>query len=214
MLWSSQGFRLTSRGTVANRRPAYQGGSLVNAEGFDRLTVYWRSLQERAGGAVPARAQFNPADVVPILPFIYLLERKRPDYIEVRLCGTALDEISGVSITGHNYLDVCPPEDRDLYMTVTHQTLAVPCAVRLTRDVTFLNGRTYQLTSLGFPLADADGLPRFSVGVMLSNRILRRQDMYNGAVLRSDLKNLEYIDIGYGTPKGGSADADKSVNPE
>ncbi len=212
MLWSLQGFRHISRGTVANRRPANQGGSLVNAEGFDRLTVYWRSLQERAGGAVPSRAHFNPADVVPILPFIYLLERKRPDYIEVRLCGTALDEISGVSITGHNYLDVCPPEDRDLYMTVTHQTLAVPCAVRLTRDVTFLNGRTYQLTSLGFPLADANGLPRYSVGIMLSSRILRREDMYNGTVLRSVLKNLEYLDIGYGTPADRPAAVEGSLN--
>lgn len=176
------------------------GHSLVSTKDFDRFATYWRTLQKASWAAIPLRSQFDPAQIVQILPYVYMLERKSPKNILVRVCGTALDQISGTSITGRNYLDVCPKEDRQLYAELTHQVLAKPCAALLERDVTFLNNKTFSLTSQGFPLADADGIPRYTVGLMIPNRTMRTNDMQNGTVLSSRLKKLTYIDVGFGVP--------------
>lgn len=205
MLVYTKGLLKDDLGLHVNGRLQHQGETSVGAGGFDRLTAYWHSLQAQADGGVPLRSQFNPSHIVQLLPFVFMMERERPDVIRVRLCGTALDEISGTSITGHNYLDVCPPEDRQLYQGMMHQVLAFPCAVRLSRDITFTNRRTYSLTSLSYPLCGKDGLPRFTIGIMLPSRVLQSSDLRNGPVLKSVLKKLDYIDIGFGVPAARSA---------
>lgn len=200
MLW--QGFRnATVIGYCARPQLAMKGTSVVGVEGFDQLTQYWHGLMAQADGQVPPRAMFNPADIVPLLPNIYLLERLSADHIDIRLCGTALDEITGVSITGMNYLAICPQEDRDVYREVMHNTLAVPCGAILEREVTFENGKVFHVRSQGFPLADGQGIPRFSIGLMLPLAVMRVTDMENGPVLRSVLKRLDYIDLGFGVPQ-------------
>ena len=178
-----------------------RGRTVVGVEGFDQLTQYWHGLMAQADGQVPPRAMFNPADIVPLLPNIYLLERLSADHIDIRLCGTALDEITGVSITGMNYLAICPPEDRNVYREVMHNTLAVPCGAILEREVTFENGKVCHVRSQGFPLADEKGIPRFSIGLMLPLAVMRITDTENGPVLRSVLKRLDYIDLGFGVPE-------------
>lgn len=200
----SLGFQIANvRGRCAASRLALKGTHVVGVEGFDQLTQYWHGLKARADGQVPERSLFNPADIVPLLPNIYLLERISADQVDVRLCGTALDEITGISITGMNYLAVCPPEDKPVYREVIHQTLAVPCGAVLEREVTFENGKIFLLRSQGFPLADAGGIPRYSIGMMLPLAVMRVMDMKNGPVLRSVLKRLDYIDLGFGVPEKG-----------
>ncbi len=185
-------------------RPGVVAGdhNLVKSEDFGRLASYWRDLQAASDAAIPLRRQFNPADIVRLLPHIYLLERKSADNIQVRISGTALDELSGFSVTGHNYLKVCPREDRQMYANLTHHVLSVPCGAILVRDVTFLNERTYGLTSHGYPLADDNGIPRYTVGLMLPNRIMSASEMNNGAVLSSRFRTLKFMDLGFGVPEG------------
>lgn len=173
---------------------------MSSVDDFDRLTSYWRGLQARAGGAMPTRVQFNPADVTRLLPFIFILERKGPGVINVRLCGTALDDLSGVAITGRNYLDVCPDEHRQIYETLTHLILAVPCGMKFDREVTYENSRILSLTSLVLPLADSNGLARYVIGMMKPARVLKITDLYNGKALKAELRNVTYIDIGFGLP--------------
>ncbi len=175
---------------------------MSTVDDFDRLTSYWRGLQAQAGGAVPSRVQFNPADVKRLLPFIFILERKGPGVMHVRLCGTALDDLSGFTITGRNYLDVCPDEHRQLYETLTHVVLAVPCGMKLDREVTYENGRMLPLTSLLLPLADSSGLARYVIGMMKPARVLQKIDLYNGKAQKAELHNVTYIDIGCGLPAG------------
>lgn len=173
---------------------------MAEVSAFERLTAYWRRLQDETGGDVPARSGFNPARVVQILPHIYLLKQIDQATIEVRLCGTAIDELSGVPITGKNYLDVCLPEERDYYRLVIHQSLASPCAMKLAQDVTYASGRNLTLVSVAYPLADDDGIPRFLVGVTVPTQELRSNELRNGPIVRSISKRLEYVDIGFGVP--------------
>lgn len=197
----SWGFRnAEANGRCASPFLATKGIAVVGIAGFDQLTQYWHGLKAQADGQVPRRPLFNPADIVPLLPNIYLLERISADHVYIRLCGTALDEITGVSITGMNYLAVCPPEDKPVYREVIHQTLAQPCAAILEREVTFQNGKIFHVRSQGFPLADENGIPRYSIGLMIPLAVMRVSDMKNGPVLKSVLKRLDYVDLGFGVP--------------
>jgi hypothetical protein len=64
--------------------------------------AYWMSL---AGGAAPERRLLDPAAIVPILPFLLLVEfEDAPFRVRYRLTGTKVDEMTGMNITGR-YLD-------------------------------------------------------------------------------------------------------------
>ncbi|HEY4161759.1 MAG TPA: PAS domain-containing protein [Dongiaceae bacterium] len=64
--------------------------------------AYWESL---AAGAVPERRLLDPAAIVPILPYLLLIEfEDDPFRVHYRLTGTKVDEMTGMNITGR-YLD-------------------------------------------------------------------------------------------------------------
>jgi len=174
---------------------------MVSADSFDQFTVYWKTLQAAADGPLPVRSQFEPAKILALLPYVYLLEHKSPEEMMVRLMGTALDEISPVPITGRNYFDVCPPEDVTFYREINRYLRALPCASLVVRDITFDNGKTYTLSSLGYPMADEDGMLKYSIGLLLPCRQFKSDEKDNGGVARMVLRDLTYIDIGFGVPE-------------
>lgn len=66
------------------------------------LRRYWE--QKRGAGAMPARRDMNPAELVPHLPSVFLFNVHAPassagDF-DIRLMGTALDDLFGRSMTG------------------------------------------------------------------------------------------------------------------
>jgi hypothetical protein len=76
--------------------------SVSRAGGIAELGAYWRSL---AGGCTPARAQIEPAAIIPLLPYIYLTELSTdPFRVYFRLSGTATDIWNGITLQGR-YLD-------------------------------------------------------------------------------------------------------------
>lgn len=66
---------------------------------------------ERGAGDIPDRADFDPADLKPLLPNIFLVDVEHaPFRIRYRLVGTRATEVTGFDITGH-YLDELLPSD-------------------------------------------------------------------------------------------------------
>jgi len=62
------------------------------------LGSYWDGL---AGGAVPERSQVDVAAIVPLLPFLMLIEvEPEPFLVRYRLTGTKIDEWVGINVTG------------------------------------------------------------------------------------------------------------------
>lgn len=173
---------------------------MVVAVQFEQFTKYWKSLQAVATGDLPVWSQFSPGKITALLPYVYILEHRSPEEMHVRLIGTSLDEVSGVAITGMNYLDVCPPQDAPVYKEVTKHVFARPCASLLVRDVMFESGKTYTLSSLGFPMNNTEGKPQITLGLMLPSRQFKSDDSNNGGVASSVLRSLSYIDIGFGVP--------------
>ena len=69
---------------------------------IEALHRYWHG---RAGGLAPQRSDIEPADIKPLLPFLYIV-RYEHDPFRVRyiLTGTEADRWNGFSLTGR-YLD-------------------------------------------------------------------------------------------------------------
>jgi hypothetical protein len=68
-----------------------------------KLHDYWQS--KRAGRALPDRADIDPAELKPLLPYLIVAEVVEPPFrIRYRLIGTKIAAVSGLDFTGR-FLD-------------------------------------------------------------------------------------------------------------
>ncbi|GAB2176091.1 PAS domain-containing protein [Dongia sp. agr-C8] len=69
---------------------------------IEALHRYWNS---RAGGLAPQRSDIDPADIKPLLPFLYIVTYERdPFRVRYILTGTEADRWNGFNLTGR-YID-------------------------------------------------------------------------------------------------------------
>jgi hypothetical protein len=69
---------------------------------IEALHRYWNS---RAGGQAPQRNDIDPADIKPLLPFLYIVAYERdPFRVRYILTGTETDRWNGFNMTGR-YVD-------------------------------------------------------------------------------------------------------------
>ena len=65
-----------------------------------QLAEYWLSL---GGGMAPDRSLLEPGALIPLLPYILLIEfEDTPFRVRYRLTGTKVDEMTGMNITGRH----------------------------------------------------------------------------------------------------------------
>ncbi len=166
---------------------------------FEAFRAYWMHLQREVGG-VPPRSAFDPNQIRDLLPFVSLIERRPPDELHVRLAGTAIDGFSPTPLTGRNFLDYCPPEDRQRYWDAATAIVQVPCGLSLKRDVTFRDGRTHKLSSCTLPMKDAVG----EIQYLLTMTAMRRDGTGSlppeGEYVAIRHYHAEFFDLGYGIP--------------
>ncbi|WP_286828776.1 MULTISPECIES: PAS domain-containing protein [Kordiimonas] len=174
--------------------------SSLNAAGkFEALLAYWLRLKEEEGG-VPRRSNLNPVAIRDLLPFVFLMERRAPDDLLVRLSGTALDAISPMPMTGANYLDLCPDETRDMVADMVTTVLTTPCGHRFKREATFQNGKSHEITTLSLPMTSEQGECRYIVGVSASKTDLMPTNIQPGKYVAVKVLQSEFVDLGYGLP--------------
>lgn len=84
--------------------------SLVQSSRIHRLHAYWC---EKAGGGMPARAEFDPVDVRELLPNLMMVDvLGQPPRFRYRLVGTRVAQYTGFDFTGR-YLDEMVFQGRD-----------------------------------------------------------------------------------------------------
>jgi len=179
-------------------------------EAFDEFHDYWNQLllarraDERPAlgeGPVPLRQAFNPMKVRRQLPHVYIGEWISPDVVEVRLSGTALDAAVGHPLTGKNYLEYFPREDRPFYSAVFENIIKRPCGLKMMRTLTLSSDRRHQLRSLSFPLANKEGVPCYIVGMTNVVRDFHQGSLDGVEHPKSELHSINLIDIGAGVPQ-------------
>ncbi|WP_262694462.1 PAS domain-containing protein [Kordiimonas aquimaris] len=172
----------------------------------DYLTFlqYWKQTCEASDGKIAERHLFRPSGIAYLLPHVFLLEVIPPEMLEVRIAGTALDMLSAKTLTGNNFLDVCPPHERDIYWDVMQEILRVPCGSMITREVTFRDDQTYTMKSLKFPLIDKSAGRQFIVGLLGITNLDQTMPRPKGGAARSKITDQHYVDVGYGAPQSHS----------
>lgn len=168
---------------------------------YSLFSDYWHSLPRDQSSLLPKRSVMNPALITRLLPFVFMLHAKADMVLDVRLSGTALDAISMQPMTGRNYMDICPPNEKEMYWHTMKLVREQPCGLMILRDVMFRDGRVFRLRSLNFPMLDEEGEAVFLLGLMASERMQHRfDDAPAGESVSSALLKLEAIDIGNGMP--------------
>ncbi len=74
------------------------------------MLEFWKGLC--GGREMPARADFSPADMVSLLPYIGLVDvEHNPQRFRARLAGTGIVEETGIDLTGVYYDQMPSPEE-------------------------------------------------------------------------------------------------------
>lgn len=74
------------------------------------MLSFWNNL--RGHRDMPARSDFSPEQMVPMLPYVSLIDVERdPQRFRIRLVGTGIVAESGVDLTGKYYDELQNPEN-------------------------------------------------------------------------------------------------------
>ncbi|MDF1722273.1 MAG: PAS domain-containing protein [Minwuia sp.] len=74
-----------------------------------RLLRYWRRFADH--GRLPSRTDIAPADMIPLLPWLLLVDVVGPDSYRYRLVGTGIVEHVGFDATGMDVGEAYPGAD-------------------------------------------------------------------------------------------------------
>lgn len=134
-----------------------------------RLFHYWSG--KKAGRDLPARQDIDPVEIGPeILPHIMLTDVLENGRLRYRLAGTAVEAVTGQSLSGHYLDELLRPPYRDYILALYSEAIEKRCAL-YTESLYPLHGtQPERLTKrLMMPLASEDG----AVMMVLSGQIFK-----------------------------------------
>jgi hypothetical protein len=75
---------------------------IITSDRIRRLVAYWQA--RRGDGAMPLRADIDPAEIRDLLPNIVMIDIEQPFRVRYRLVGTKVVDFNQIDFTGR-YLD-------------------------------------------------------------------------------------------------------------
>ncbi len=175
-------------------------GSLENATA---LTVafarYWLSLP--TVDLIPSRRQFEPERIPGLLANLVIHELVSPDYLKLRLVGTAVVDDYGQEITGRNYLDFVDESRRAKASRAIFLVCEQPAAMLVHLRSVATNGMVLTRESIAFPMRDDSGTA--TLVYFCSNPAVERKTFVDArdALKVMNVLDRQYIDIGAGVPE-------------
>ena len=159
---------------------------------------YWLSLAP--DDLVPNRSDFSPERIPGLLSNLVIHELIAPDFIKLRLVGTAVVDDYGQEITGRNYLDFVEPERRAKASKAIFNICEQPCGMLVYLQSISESGNLLSRESIAFPMRDDDGDARLVY--FCSSSAPERTAFFDE---RDELKVItvrdrRFIDIGAGLP--------------
>jgi hypothetical protein len=126
------------------------------------LRHYWES--KRAGRSMPDRDDIDPADLIPLLPHLMIVEAEpQPFRVRYRLAGTKVVEMNRIELTGR-YLDELVGNGTNyamLGLDAYRRAWSQECPVYGTYDWPAASGAIYEVEFAIFPLALAGTAGQF-----------------------------------------------------
>lgn len=167
----------------------------VNLE-FARLWHGWRGDR-----LLPRRADIELDALRRMLPLVVMIEYRSPDEAIVRVAGSRLRDFLGYELTGANYIDLAPVEDRAVRSYRCWAVATRPCGSRLVYDHRLESGRVAQSEVVSLPLdADQAGSPRMTLANIAP---LTPRDPNSEGPAGTQIEvatTFAFLDIGAGVP--------------
>ncbi len=167
---------------------------------FSDLIECWQSMPKE-GGHAPLKTQFRPSALRRLMPHLFLLELSNKKKISVRLMGSAVENSLDRAASKDTVFETLLSKDWRFYDRFMKACGGAPCAGRFSRSVERHDGITVKLDSLGVPLADENGAPKYMLGVIVAKSGSQEQPMSlrsEGPVKQKTCH--EFIDLGNGIP--------------
>ena len=179
------------------------------------LTNLWLSLPRRNGAICPTKADFSPMKLRKHLKSVVLYERLKNGEILARVAGTNIEQFLGIDITGHNILEIFPPEFTRAYHRYYLNLAEFPCAGIVERPVRGSRGAAYMVRTLQLPMLNTSGEAVHFVGIAKSYPLPKHFTDYRGAAMTAS-RNLDicYVDIGAGCPDHLETTMARGINIE
>ncbi len=174
--------------------------AIFEAKMVEEFTDYWHSLPKVEGTLMPSRDSLQPNKIKALLPHVFMSELTGDRQVVIRLTGTVLDMISAQNLTGMNYLDICPEDERDQYWDISKNVAYQPCAHWMVRDVTFVDGKGFRLEGVTYPMVARDPKNRMLIGIMGANRNTDFDGRTGVGFIRSKIRESKFLDLGAGLP--------------
>ncbi|MBT5194373.1 MAG: PAS domain-containing protein [Rhodospirillaceae bacterium] len=155
----------------------------------------------RGSDLVPRRAQVRLDDIAPQLPWLSLLEVKSKAEAIYRLSGSLIDETLGINLTGKNFIETAPPEQRALRGERTWAVATAPCGSLFQIPIEYTSGRRLPSEIISLPVAPDDpgaAMQTFSICAIADNTLVERPSIAPGHIPMS--QEYRFIDIGAGIP--------------
>ncbi len=165
------------------------------------FATYWKGLPKK--GLVPDRVDFLPTDIPHLLPHLTIHELLSTDFIQLRLVGTAIENVYGQNMTGKNYLDFIPPSGRVQTSKAIHLSCEHPVAMVFHTKSTTKKGTLLERQSIAFPMRSGEGPPRLIYFCTITTNPRPYADQQREQLVINDV-SISFIDIGAGIPDIGT----------
>jgi hypothetical protein len=167
-----------------------------------KLINLWKDLCHTHG--YPHRKFFNPAAVPDHLPNIAIMERdpeSDPDDYVVRLAGTMVDKMAGISLKGLRSSEFNDPETDKLFRKSFKKVVDTPCGASFYRKTISPEGREIGITMTILPFkGKSEAAPQILFYTRYDN-VAIHHDRSGGFVVEP-IEKWAFFDLGFGVPEG------------
>lgn len=173
-----------------------------------KLTQIWLQTPRTTNTICPSFDDFIKAyGLKPSLAHVFLSQFITPRSIHILMSGGHLDQFLGTDLAGEDMFLQMPSHIANQERPFYNDLRLTPCAGRVIRVGTHTSGETCKYSTIQLPLADLDGKIRFIVGTGQFLAPVPQKDT-SGHIVFDSIKyvELQYFDIGAGTPNVGSYD--------
>ncbi len=168
---------------------------------LEHLLEYWQSLPRGAGQIIPAKATLTPSEIHEILPRIALLKRNDRYDIPIRMMGTSTNNSWHSPHIGMNAFDFTSPQMQENTARVYEAVLDHPCAALLKKTIARKH-TSVDVASLYLPLSDSKNQATYIIACSVYETREESSHMNDRHMLdHQNIRHLQYIDLGSGTPK-------------
>jgi hypothetical protein len=160
----------------------------------------------RGDKTVPDRKDIDLADIASILSQVGIIEVRSRTEAFIRLVGTSARDISGAELTGQNWINLAPPEQRQMRGERLWRLVTVPCGSWAVAASVMRSGIAVATEFAAFPVAPDDdtAMPQI-MGCFrpIAEENYRRQTGDTLDNVRSE--QYRFLDIGAGVPEDADA---------